>query len=266
MNKTFSFQRFTKYFVYDLKSSWHNAGLTLLIISCMPVFVFAFYELFSLLFAHKLGYLNHGAVVAGYVTSFIIAVLSFPTRQYGSITDKKAGSAWIMLPASAFEKFLSLLLICCIVVPAVWLSLMAATDGLLSLVSKHYGDMVLPIIFGGLNTMMSELTVQGFHLGLGMVASTWLSWCGNILFFALAAIVFKKYKIVYGFLVIWGIGVLLSILMGFGLMAFNPSDIKVDINPERFLHFLNIFIYVIYFVEFALLDLGLYFRIKTIKH
>ena len=266
MNKTFSFQRFSKYFVYDLKSSWHNAGITLLIVSCMPVFVFAFYELFSLLFAQKFGYLNHGAVIAGYVTSFAIAFLSFPTRQYGRITDKKAGSAWVLLPASAFEKFLSMLLICCIVVPAVWISLMAATDGLLSLIFKHYGDMTLPVIFNGVKAMTDALMAEGFNFGVGLGTNFWLNWCADILFFALAAIVFKKNKIIYGFLVLWGIGVLLSIILGVGLIMSGNTNVDLNVDHESFVKFMNVFILIVYFVEFALLDLGLYFRIKTIKH
>ena len=127
MNNTFNISRFSKYLLFDLKSAWHNSGITILILGCTPVFIFAFYELFSLIFAQRFGYLNMGAVIAGYVVSFIVAFLAFPVRHYGGLTDKKEGSAWLMLPASGFEKFLSMLLISCVAVPAVWLATMAAS-------------------------------------------------------------------------------------------------------------------------------------------
>ena len=269
MNNTFNISRFSKYLLFDLKSAWHNSGITILILGCTPVFIFAFYELFSLIFAQRFGYLNMGAVMAGYVVSFIVAFLAFPVRHYGGLTDKKEGSAWLMLPASGFEKFLSMLLISCVAVPAVWLATMAATDGLMSLVfHSRYGGMALPALVSGLNEILAEVNGEtGVELFIGAKTGIWLSWCADILFFTLAAIFFRKNKIVYGFLVAWGIGVLFSILIGLyiGLKIGNGVQVE-SLDLTDFAHYMNLFIFLAYFIEFAVLDLAIYFRIKTLKH
>ena len=211
-----------------------------------------------------------GAVMAGYVVSFIVAFLAFPVRHYGGLTDKKEGSAWLMLPASGFEKFLSMLLISCVAVPAVWLATMAATDGLMSLVfHSRYGGMALPALVSGLNEILADVNGEtGVELFIGAKTGIWLNWCADILFFALGAIFFRKNKIVYTFLSAMGIGILITLIGGI-IAASGNFELNIepeDLSEDSLMRTLNLIIYALYVVEFALLDLGIYFRIKTLKH
>ena len=62
-----------------------------------------------------------------------------------------------------------------------------------------------------------------------------------------------------------GIGLLITICAG---IAFG-GDVNIspeDINEDRLMRLLNMALYIIYVVEFALLDLGIFFRIKSLKH
>ena len=62
-----------------------------------------------------------------------------------------------------------------------------------------------------------------------------------------------------------GIGILLSLSAG----IFFGGDINIDtenITEDGLMQTLNAFVWITYVVEFTLLLLGIYFRIKTIKH
>ena len=272
MNSTFDCGRFGKYLSYDLTRSWQNAGLTVLINACMPVFTFVIAEMFALVFAHHLVTVPVWAIIIAYFVSMTIVILSFPVRQYGSLTDLSAGSNWLMLPASQTEKFLSMVIITCLVVPAVWLVTIAASDGLLSLIFPNlYEKMALPFAIGGLLETFGELKGEGLTLFIGPIPALWLSWCSNILFFTLASIFFRKYKIVYGFLVIMGLSMALTMLSA-AILGSKVVDsnllIGQDINltPEMVSYWFNVFIAVLYVLEFSLLLGGIWLRIKTLKH
>ena len=118
MSNTFNFKRFWNYFTYDLISAKNNTGLSLAIAGAAPVFTYAIYQIFALLFDGKTAYMPSGVKIAAIVIAVFISILYFPTKQYGSLTDKRAGADWLMLPASRLEKWFSLLLITCLVVPA----------------------------------------------------------------------------------------------------------------------------------------------------
>ena len=62
-----------------------------------------------------------------------------------------------------------------------------------------------------------------------------------------------------------GIGLFITICAG---IAFG-GDVNIspeDINEDRLMRLLNMALYILYVVEFALLDLGIFFRIKSLKH
>ena len=99
MNNTFSFNRFGKYFRYDLKRWVASFGPTLLLMSAVPVILYTFIAIYSLLFSGQWDTPGETTrIVAGVITSAVM-VLIYPASVYGYITDKKAGSSFLMIPA-----------------------------------------------------------------------------------------------------------------------------------------------------------------------
>ncbi|MBO4427959.1 MAG: hypothetical protein J5771_05725 [Bacteroidales bacterium] len=273
MNSTFDTGRFGKYLSYDLTRAWQNAGLTVLINACMPIFTFVIAEMFALVFSHHLVTIPTWAIIIAYFVSFTIVVLSFPVRQYGGLTDREAGSNWILLPASQLEKFLSMIIVTCLVVPAVWFAVIAASDGLLCLLFPNLCEgMALKAAIGGIAEIYSELGGEGFKIFIGPVPALWLSWCANILFFTLSSIFFRKYKIVYGFLVLMGLSMAIS-MASVAILGSNIIDGDLVIGPdcstltpEIVSHWFNVIMAALYVVEFTILLGCIWLRIKTIKH
>ena len=264
MSNTFNFKRFWKYLRYDLVSAVQDSGTLLVSIAAMPVWFFIVQQLFSVVFSGEFKDISPTAIIFAYVISLTVTVIFFPVQHYGKLTDKKAGSDWILIPASRFEKFLSLILVCCVAAPIAWFAIIAACDGLLSLIFGTYDTFVLPTIFQAMGSAVAEVHTENVNFAFNGPLFTYLSWCENILAFALGAIFFRKNKIVYTLLTMMGIGLVCTIVTA----AIFGGDVHIepeDINEDSLLRLLNFGLCALYVVVFALLDLGLYFRIKTIK-
>ena len=265
MNNTFDLKRFWKYLRYDLVSAVQDSGALLVSIAAMPVWFFVIQQLMSLVFTGEFRTIGSAAIIVAYIVSLTVAVIFFPVQHYGKLTDKKAGSDWVLIPASRFEKFLSILVVCCVAVPIVWFAIIVACDGLLYLVFGTYDSFVLPTIFQSMGSAVAEVHTDNVQLVFNGPVFTYLSWCENILAFTLGAIFFRKNKIVYTFLTMMAIGIACTVITA----AIFGGDVHIepqDINEDSLLRLLNFGLCAIYVVVFALLDLGLYFRVKTIKH
>ena len=104
MNETFNFNRFWTYFKYDLKQMWRNHSKAAIMIGGASAIFYVVWVLFSLVFfqhwTSPVIYARFGVLVLAF------AVLEFyQAYTYGYLTDKKKGSAWLMIPASKAEKF-----------------------------------------------------------------------------------------------------------------------------------------------------------------
>ena len=268
MNSIFDFARFRRYFRYDLAMAGNKAGASILVLMFFPLYSFFFYQLFSYLFAGHMSPMGIGNSITAYIICFCITVISFPMRCYGGITRRGAGSNWVLRPASALEKFLSLLLVTCVVLPVVWLAGMVFSEWLLSVAFPEYISFGLPRIIGKLNALLAEVHADdGTTLAMSTPVALYLSWCENILVFTLGAVFFRKNKVVSTFLAIIVLGVALSVfsvpvMKSIGGMNF----VSVSPDSNTIVHYMNVTVYGIYIVVFTLLDLGIYFRIKTIKH
>lgn len=268
MNNTFDLKRFGKYFRYDLVSAWQNAGVSMLTIAAMPVWFFLIVQLFSIVFSGDFCTFASPVIMVAYIVSIVLVELFFPVQHYGHLTRKKEGSDWILLPASRFEKFLSMLLITCVVVPLVWLLVIASCDGILTLVFNNYDGMGLVNILHTFDKVFGpfgELHTTNVQFIFGGPVLCYLSFASSILSFTLGAIFFKKNKIVYTFLSLLGIGILFSIIAGIlthGHLEIDPSSF----NDDSLMRAFNALMVGIYVVEFAVLDILIYLRVKTIKH
>jgi hypothetical protein len=262
MKEIFDVNRFGKYFAYDVRSAVSTYGLPMLILGLWPFIWLIFSYLLSFIFGHDVG--SDQTYRAWPFVVMVIVGLSFGARVYGGVTDRKKGTDWISLPASALEKTLSLLLVTCVVVPAALLALTAVSNVLVSLFVPDFGS-VLP--FEGMGSFISDKTDGNFF---NFPLILWLNWCENILFFTLGALCFKRNKVGKSILCYIGLAMLIGILM---MLFFHTTSLDNDalerffgdIDAARAQTWINVALNVIYTVVFALLIGGIYARIKTIK-
>ena len=266
MNNIFDITRFGKYFLYDLRNAKNNYGLSLLILGTLPISLFIVVQLFSLIFTQKFAEIGMGVKYAQFFIAYTVAILGAGAKLYGNLTEKRAGSNFLMLPASSFEKWLSLGLMVCVVVPVVLLALQLCSDALMALFSpNHYGGRMLELI--PLQDMQDTLEEEG--LSINFPALIWMEWCESVLTFTLGAVCFKKSKIAKTLLCLFGLSFVLStigmiIVGGNGGMYINWfENFDSPIAAARAINWvLNISFLII---NGGLLG-GIYYRIRTLKH
>lgn len=271
MKDKFQFRRFFTYFRYDLVQMWRVHGRTLLIIACLGVLSYVLNILFNLIFTQSWEPQGTAFRVSMIVVAYTILEL-FMARVYGQLTERKAGSAWLMIPASRLEKTVSMLLTVNIVIPVLFLAVYLSLDGILSLADPTFGPS-LAVTAGqflsqakdGLGEVMldSPITVSGASL-VGLLI---LGNAVNFTFFLLCGLCFKKNKIGGALLVIFLLSVVLSILGAMAILP-NVSDLEslgeqeAIVTATRFLNGLVIGSCVV----LAGLVWGVWRRVKTLQH
>lgn len=267
MNNTFDIKRFGKYLKYELFAAKDRFGLSLLVLALVPVIVFVFSELMSLLFVGELYSYHYVArFFSLYIGCFVITIAA-PVKLYGGITDRRAGRDYLLMPASTLEKFASMMIIICLVVPVCYLATFFAADSLMTLF-PYYGDF-LPSTLSSLNEDIVEIGEFLPNIG-GLIYATYVC---SALVFTLGAIVFKKSKVALTLLAMFAFDMVLSAILGFvGVAIFNsidPSMIadKFDaVSPDTVANYINIFGNILVFGTIVLLGGGIFLRLKTIKH
>ena len=145
MNRIFNFSRFGRYLVYDLRNAWNNAGFTLLVYGLAPIFFFFFYEICCLVFSGYFGDFGLGWRIPFLFVLMLVCFTLLPARLYGRVTDRRYGTEFLMLPASTFEKFLSMVIVTAVVMPLCLSLMLLVSDTLLGLVfGALYGE---PLLF-----------------------------------------------------------------------------------------------------------------------
>lgn len=265
MNNTFNPGRFGKYFLYDLRNAKNNFGLSLIILGCLPIIVFVFYQIIYRLFSGGSPSPSIGNQISAMATAFAVVVLSFPVKVYGGLTDKKEGSSWLMIPASGFEKWLSMILVSCVVLPLCFFALLFGTDALLAAVFPSSWPTAIVRNFAMFNEKLVAET-DGL-LRMNVVSLILAEWPETILLFTLGAITFKKAKTAKTFLALF----LLSVLFSLTAAAFNINITIDNFNSSdadvvRLVHIFRTFIWSMLAVWTAMLMAGTFARIKTLKH
>ena len=129
-DKKFDFNRFGKLFVSDLKNAYAQFGNTLLIlviaahVSWITGLVFHFGD------ALNECYPTARCIVA--CTVCTLAVYMAPSRIYKNVNIPGKGNYFAMLPASLPEKFVSMLIMCIVVVPVIYMLSFFVLDVLLT--------------------------------------------------------------------------------------------------------------------------------------
>lgn len=261
MNNIFDIKRFGNYFLYDLRRAKNNYGISLLIMGLTPVLLLVIHVLLSLLSGNGVNPMGDATKEGGIVVILLSVMIGAGVKLYGFLTEKRAGSDFLMFPASTFEKWLSIVLMVCIIIPAVILALLFASDFILSL--------VLPGLYGGrafdqdLVNISQAFETEGVTINYGAII--FISWCQNVLFFTLGAILFKNAKVAKSLLCMMGIGMLLStilvIIVGHRV-DFDISELSLDF-PEKAINWAAS---IWYAVSTGLLLWGIWYRLRTLKH
>lgn len=272
MNNVFDIKRFGRYLAYDLNNARNTFGVSALTVGLLPLILLFFYTLFALVFTGNVIQVALPAKMFILVFAFIIVGISGPVKLYGHLTERRSGSDWLMIPASSFEKFLSMALILCIVLPVVVLGLFSVCDLLLSWIVPIYGESVVREIGGGASRLLSSLDSDVplvFFTPGGAVTGTWLTWCEAVLPFALGAIIFKKGKAAKTILCLIGLNMLLSIIVAIVFKSVDFSNFEMfleNLTAENAGFWVNFFVNAFYLVVVGGMLTALYFRVRTIKH
>ncbi len=265
MSNVFDFKRFGRYFGYSLRNAWNNFSLSLLICAFTPAVVFVFFELLNLIFEGHFSasstWLRDFAAALGILLVMLIA----PAKLFGCITDKRAGTSFLMLPASTFEKWLSIMLICALVLPLCLGALMLAGDTLMELVfgSNYAAGYLFPLLRDSFSIDVDGgFTINAFAIG-------YVGWITSILSYTLGALIFKKAKVGKTLLCL----MLLSIIFGFLVvsascnLAFGSEELPdFEDDPLALVSRINFVHNLIYLVYVAVVAGAIYLRLKTIKH
>lgn len=275
MNNTFNFNRFRKYFVYDLKRQWKNIGMLMLIFALFPIIFYMLYMFFAAIFDGGLLKIFTGIEIDGpsggvrfgvFAVMSTIFVMLFPSRAYGEITNKAKGSEWLMLPASRLEKFASMMLISLVVIPLVYIVVYFLSDAFVCLLDKSCGDSLMSFrINKEINSSDFIIPANGFWILAANIVE-------YVSIFLLGGLIFKKWKVVGTVLVLFALGMVFSGLFSafitnadlewwgdrFSLWAITHAD-----NIDLWLNaFLNLWLLLI----LAICGTWSWFRIKRLQH
>ncbi len=292
-NDIFNFSRFGKYFASDIRTCRSNFGLSLLTIALLfPVATYFITTVFNFVINSVWDGPDMGLRVFVFVVAMLCMIITMPVKCYGRITEKQYGSSWLMLPASRLEKFVSMFLLTCIIVPVAGIVLYLGMDALICALDHTCGK---NLIAGGMELIRGMGDLQSLTMNfvdenvtiedaamvqeiLKQVSSPWLyidEIFAMTLPFLLGAVFFKSGKTVKTFLALFAISTAISIAAT-PLMTNWAMNIANDMNDDPmavlelfrngfFKHLVLIDIISDTVSNLALMA-GIWFRIKTLKH
>lgn len=274
-SEVFNGKRFFTYFKYDLTQTLRIHVKAAVLIGFAGVIYYLLGIGFNAIANSIIQ--GHGVWQApeyrGRIIIFIIACTAlelYQIRTYGYLTDRRKGSAWLMIPASTFEKWFSMILMTLVVIPVSFICTYTATDAILSLVDPTYGTMLISSAIDLADKLQTSLAAANdeytttWNISF-MVVPYLVGFCSNFLYFLFCGILFKRHKLLYAFLVLFGLSTILSMVS-----AWLGIQTSIELNDfaeaEVFIRH-TITVITIYVGIFAmLLAGGIFYRIKTLKH
>jgi hypothetical protein len=289
-NDIFNFRRFVKYFGSDIRTCRANIGLSLLTISLLfPIAVYLITTAFSLFL--NATWEGPGTIIRTSVfgVAMLCITVSLPAKCYGKLTEKQYGSFWLTLPASRLEKFISMVIMTCIITPAAGAALYLGMDAVICAIDHTCGNNLLsaymdwigsPIVT--INMMNESIEVENAALIQDFVnqVNSPLLYIDEIfvitLPFLLGAICFKNGKNVKTCIAIFVISIPFCImavpLMSSwvnGLISYYGNDdaaVVEGILKSGFSRHLVLIDTISDLLVNSALLIGIWFRIKTLKH
>lgn len=294
-NDIFNFKRFGKYFGSDIRTCWANFGLSLLTISILlPIAIYIISTALKQIMTQHWSGPGFEIRLFIFIVAMFCIIVTMPVKCYGKITDKQYGSLWLNLPASRLEKFLSMVLLSCIIVPLTGAVLSLGIDGLICALDHTCGN---SIVREGLdwirnlgetkeitlNLALESLEIKDAAVAQNIIdqfSSPWL-YIDEIfsitLPLLLGAILFKKGKTVKTFLALFALSSITSIILTPIMVSWTADIINTLENATDEAVILSVFDNG-FFRNLVLIDTvgdllinggmlaGIWFRIKTLKH
>lgn len=262
MNNFFNFNRFAKYFAYDLRNAKNAYGMTLIALGLLPLIMFVFFKLVSWIFLIGGREVELTGVARGLAIfiAYVVVILGSPAAIYGKVTDRRYGSGYLLVPVSTFEKWLSMMLILCLVLPIVFCVLLFACDTLLCwCFPSGYGQPIYRLMP---SNPFNVPIIEGYEImSVNMVYPFIIGWISSILLMTLGALVFKKAKVAKTFFCSTMLGIIISVIM------INTDIINMmNVEGPAALGYVNTFINIYSWSLIVIFALATYFRLKTIKH
>lgn len=289
-NDIFNFRRFGRYFTSDFRTCTANYGLSLITISLLSLIaMYVFTVGINLIFDGAWEGPDTGFRLFTFIVAMFCIVVTMPVKCYGKITEKQYGSTWLMIPASKLEKFLSMLIFTIIIAPVTGTVLFLGLDALICVIDPTCGQSLAGFFTSGWTIVRDLLeagvTSDGIVLpaqGVAFMKKLMSPWVlfdeipTMILPFVLGAIYFKSGKTVKTILTIAAFGMVSSIILTPLVVDWGSSiELAATGDPDLIMESLN---NMSMFKHLALTDfisdtvtniaiiLGIWFRIKTLKH
>lgn len=292
-NDFFNFRRFGKYFSSEIRTCWSNYGLSLMTISLLfPVSLYFVTSAFNLIARSNWDGPDMGLRTFIFAVAMLCMVVTMPVKCYGRITEKQYGSFWLTLPASGFEKFISMFLMTCIIVPAIGSALYLGADAIICAIDHTCGR---NLVAGGmdllgrmgemqdftLNFMDEGITIEDAAMTENIIRQIGNPWMyvdeifGITLPFLLGAICFKNGKTVKTFLAIFALSMATSMMMTPFLSNWAAEIVsEANSDPMAVLNILDSGVFrnltLVDTISDTIVNLallaGIWFRIKTLKH
>ena len=201
MNDIFSFGRFARLFRYECVNYLPRHIKGMAVYSGLIVLLWLFTWTLRLELPDR-------SLFVGFL--FYVAVVLAPYFVYGEFNHRKKGYYYAMLPASILEKYLSMLLMCIVVIPVVTYLLLTLTDIVLYCASYIGGGKFTGLVF------YNPFTYDIFSMGI-------YNWFENIMFIVATVsyimmfnALFRRFKIVKSMIA----HVLLSFIMQIMTLVF----------------------------------------------
>lgn len=264
MSEVFNIRRFWRYFLHDLKSAKDGYLVSLLVCCLTPQIAYFFGQILSLITRGQFMDMPSSVRMAIVLCAVAVVELTFPVKVYGGLTEKKTGSNWILLPASVLEKFVSMLLIICIVLPLTFCVLLSGFDLLSSVILPHYGDALVTSC-----RPLSELVEEFEDGNVNLFGLTFVGWVSNIMIFTLGAVFFKKGKVAKTIFSVFLVGMALGTIIVPALaLCFHgfDFDLAIELDSVNVEFWVNFVLNALITVLLLSIGTGLFFRLKTMKH
>lgn len=288
MNQIFNFRRFGRYYVTDLRRCMANYGLSALVTALIGIIAYVFTGLISTILGGEWLSLPLAARIMIFGIAALVLIINMPSKCYGFITDKQAGSNWILTPVSVTEKYISMLLNTLLVIPLVFVAVYFAIDSLIVFLDPDLDTSLISAFINAFRSVGGFLTEINADLDpaelqmFDQIGNKISLWSGTddimniILSFLLGAVFFKRNKAAKTILAWIVLSMAFSIILTPLMVSFGMnfiSQAETLTTEADVLYWLEdnigaamIFDTVLDLAMFLILSAAIFFRIKTIKH
>lgn len=247
MNEIFNFRRFGQMLAVDFRRIVRYYGLSFLILCFAEAIIFFMSFGIMRIFGETVN-MDTSLRMTIFVICVIVLVLNMPQKCYGFITDRSKGSAYLSLPASTFEKFLSMLIF------TIGLSI-------LFIIVAWAVDNVLCNCFPNYFTDLDSNQIRHTPMKIGYDINELLPLAMGVPVFLLGALWFKRGKAAKTLLCLLAVGLIIYVLgqlFNIGIAESAQGQIA-NIGANDPINILSILLKVTVLVL-------IYLRIRKIQH